>query len=79
MNVGFPLQGFFVDNSGKFANVILDKLSSKLGLSVKFGSSYSPWSNGFNERNHASADIKIKKLMDDKKIPLFDSLVKAAI
>ena len=46
MCVGFPSQGFFADNGGKFANIKLDKLPSKLGLTVRFGSSYSPWSNG---------------------------------
>merc|ERR1712002_220890 len=45
---------------------------------VKFGPSYSPWSNGLNERNHASADITIRKLMEDKRAPLTDALVKAA-
>ena len=30
-----------------------------------------------NERNHASADITIKKLMEEHKTPLTDSLVKA--
>ena len=35
--------------------------------------------NYINKRIYASAYIKIKKLMDDMKIPLFDSLVKAAI
>ena len=43
MNVGFPSKGFFVDNGGEFANIKLDELTSKLGLSVKFGPSYSPW------------------------------------
>ena len=60
INIGFPLQGFFADNGGEFANIKLDELTSKLGLTVKFGPSYSPWSNGINERNHASADITIK-------------------
>ena len=36
MNVGFPLQGFFADNGGEFANIKLDELTSKLGLKVKF-------------------------------------------
>ena len=46
MNVGFPSQGFFDYSGGKFANINLDELTSKLGLSVKFGPLYSPWSNG---------------------------------
>ena len=78
MNVGFPSQGFFANNGGKFANVKLDELMSKLGLRVKICLAYSPWSNGLNERNHASADLTIKKLVEEKKFPLSDSLIKAA-
>ena len=78
MNVGFPSHGFFADNGGEFAKIKLNELASKLGLTVKFGPSYSPWFNGINERNHASTDITIKKLMEEHKAPLTDSLVKAA-
>ena len=78
MNVGFLSKGFFADNIGELANIKLDELTSKLGLSISFGSEYSPWSNGLNERNHASADITIKKMMEENKTPLTDSLVKAA-
>ena len=35
-----------------------------------------PWSNGINERNHARADVTIKKLLEDKKVQLTDVLVK---
>ena len=41
-NVGYPSVGYFADNGGEFANIKLDKLTSKLGLSVKFGPSNSP-------------------------------------
>ena len=78
MSVGFPSHGFFADNGGEFSNIKLDELTSKLGLTVKFGPAYSPWSNGLNERNHASADLTIKKLLEEKKMALNDSLVKAA-
>ena len=78
MSVGFPSTGFYADNAGEFANMKLDVLTSKLGLTVKFVPSYSPWSNGINERNHASADITIKKVMEEKRVQLTDSLVKAA-
>ena len=56
----------------------MDELVSKLGISINYGPAYSPWSNGINERNHASCDITIKKLMEDKKIGLTDVLVKTA-
>ena len=78
LNVGFPSIGFFADNGGEFANTKLDELTITLGLTVKFGPSYSPWSNGLNERNHVSTDITIRKLMEDKRTPLTDALVKAA-
>ena len=78
MSVGFPSYRFFVDYGGEFSNIKLDELTSKLGLTVKFGLAYSPWSIGLNERNHALADLTIKKLLEEKKIALNDSLIKAA-
>ena len=67
MNLGFPSYGFFADNGGEFANLNLDELTTK------FGPAYSSWSNGLNERNLASANITIKKLMEEKKTALTDS------
>ena len=78
MNLGFPTHGFFANNGGEFAIVKLDELTCKLGLTVKFGPAFLPWSDGINKRNHASADITVKKLMEEKKVPLSDSLIKAA-
>ena len=78
MLLGFPSCGFFADNGKEFPTIKMDELTCKLGIIVKFGPAYSPWSNGLNERNHASADLTIKKLMEEKKVPLNDSLVKAA-
>ena len=78
MSLRFPLHGFFTDNGGEFYNIKLDELTRKLRLTVKFDPAYSPWSNGLNERNHASADLTIRKLMEEKRTPLSDSLVKAA-
>ena len=77
MNLGFLASGFFADIGREFANMKMDEFTSKLGIMVKFGPAYSPWSNGINERNHASADL-IKKIMEQKKSVLTDSLVKAA-
>ena len=73
----FSHQRFFADNCGEFANLKLDELMSKLGLTVKFGPAFSLCSNGINERNHTAANITIRKLMEDKKVPLSDSLFKA--
>ena len=57
----------------------LDELTSKQGISGKVGPTYSPWSNGINEQNHASADVTIKKMLDEKGVSLSYSTVKAAL
>ncbi len=75
---GIPTLGYYADNGREFKNVKMDKLVSKLGISISYGPAYSPWSNGINERNHAACDLTIKKLMEDKKIGLTDALVKTA-
>ena len=56
----------------------MDELIARLGITVRYGPAYSPWFNGINERNHARFDITIKKLMEEKKVMLNDTLVKAA-
>ena len=38
----------------------------------------SPWSNEIERKNHASGEIIIKKLMEDKKIELTDTMIKTA-
>ena len=48
MSFGFLNTCFFADNGGEFANLKLGELTSKLGLTVKFGPAFSPWSNGIN-------------------------------
>ena len=75
---GIPTIGYYADNGTEFRNVKMDELVSKLGISITYGPAHSPWSNGINERNHASCDITIKKLMEDRKIGLTDILVKTA-
>ena len=56
----------------------MDKFTARLGVTVRYGPAYSLWSNRINEHNHASCDIMIKKLMEDKRTQLNDSLVKSA-
>ena len=73
-----PSVGFYADNGGEFVNVKMDELIARLGVTVRYGPAYSLWSNDINEINHASCDITIKKLMEEKKVMLNDSLVKAA-
>ena len=62
---GFPSRGFWADNGGEFQNEMMEEFASKAGFSIKFGPSYSPWSNGMNERNHYSADQVVNKLMEE--------------
>ena len=75
---GIPGTGYYADNGTEFKNIKMDELVSKLGISISYGPAYSPWSNGINERNHASCDLKIKNLMEDKSVGLTDVLVKTA-
>ena len=57
----------------------MEEFVSKLGIKIEFSLSYSPWSNGLNERNHYSADIVVKKLMDeDNKMVLSEAVEMAA-
>ena len=56
----------------------MDELVSKLGITIRYGPAYSPWSNGTNERNHASCDIKIKKILEENKQKLTDVIIKTA-
>merc|ERR1712082_38466 len=75
---GIPGTGYYADNGTEFKNIKMDELVSKLGISICYGPAYSPWSNGINERNHASCDIKVNKLMEDNKTGLTDAVIKAA-
>ena len=78
MSLGFPSHRFFPDNGCEFSNMKLYELTSKLGLTVKFGLAYSPWSNGLNERNYALEDLTIRMLIEEKRTQLSHSLIKAA-
>ena len=65
-------------NGRKFLKIKNYVLISKLGITVKCGPAYLQWSNRFTERNHTSADITFKKVMEGKKGLLTDTAVKAA-
>ena len=64
-----PLSDFMqiMDNGGEFRNYKMEEFVSKLGIKIEFSPSFSPWSNGLNERNHYSVDRIVKKLMDENK------------
>ena len=76
---GFPSQGFWMDNGGEFKNAEFEEYASKANFNIRFGPTYSPWSNGLNERNHHSADITVNKMMEaDKKLSLQKAVKMAA-
>ena len=66
---GIPTIGYYTDNGRKFKNIKMDELVSKLGISIRFGSAYSLWSNGINDKNYANCDMTINKLMGGKGSP----------
>ena len=63
---------------GEFVNVKMDELMARLGVTARYGQAYNLWSNGINERNHASCDTIIKEADGGEKVQLNDLLVKAA-
>ena len=77
-NFGIPSTGYWCDNGTEFKNAEMSEFCSKNGLTIKFGPAYSPWANGINECNHASADKIIAKIMeDDKKVTLCEAVALA--
>ena len=66
---GAPDQ-FYSDNGGEFANTELRELGEQYGIVIKHTPAYSPWANGLNERNHATVDLMLEKMLEeDPKIP----------
>jgi len=79
MEIGFPTIGWWCDNGGEFRNATMEEFVNKLGLTINFTPSYSPWSNGVNERNHYSCDVIIKKIMEEsKKVTLQEAVSMAS-
>ena len=56
----------------------MDELVSKLGITIRYGPEYSPWSNETDDTNHASGDIKIRKILEENKQKLTDVIIKTA-
>merc|ERR1711867_336474 len=46
-------------------NYKMEEFVRKIGIKIEFSPSYSPWSNGLNERSHMCADRIVRKLMDE--------------
>ena len=78
-NYGYPSVRFWADNGKEFANLTLSELGAKAGFQIQYGPAYSPWCNGTNERNHASADVIVDKIREeDRKISLPKAVAMAA-
>ena len=56
---------FHMDNGGEFANDEMRELGNQFGINIKHTATYSPWANGLNERNHATIDIMMEKMLED--------------
>ena len=41
--------GFYADNGKEFVNMKMDEPTTRLGVTVKYSSAYSPWSNGITQ------------------------------
>ena len=77
--LGYPTQGFWSDNGGEFRNSTMIEFVEKCQLTLRFGPSHSPWSNGLNERNHGVCDVIIKKAMQtDRTLTLQEAVNIAA-
>ena len=56
---------FISDNGGEFANSEMRELGNQYGINIKHTAAYAPWANGINERNHATVDVMMNKMMED--------------
>merc|ERR1712080_190271 len=63
----------------EFQNETMIEFVEKCNLTLRFGPSYSPWSNGLNERNHATCDAIVNKALEsDKSLTLQEAVHLAA-
>ena len=60
---GYPSRGYWSDNGTEFANKEMRDLCSRMKITIGYTTPWSPYSNGLNEKNHASMDQTIKKIM----------------
>ena len=68
---GHPSRGFFTDNGGEFLNADVIDFAASLDITVRMTAASSPWMNGSCERNHATVDRILEKILeDDPKIGL---------
>ena len=62
----FPIFGnpdmFLMDNGGEFGNDTMRELGNLFGINIKHTAGFGRWSNGVNERNHATVDLMLTQI-----------------
>lgn len=65
IGVGYGvMEAIHSDIGGEMSNKEMLDVASNLGTQLTTTASYSPHQNGVNERNHATVDVMIKKMME---------------
>ena len=73
-----PPSSVHTDNGTEFVNKVFREMTEKLGIRHTTTGSFSPFSNGLNERNHHTVDLMMEKIMEeDEDISFEDALAKA--
>jgi len=76
---GLPEKYFFCDNGTEFVNEKMLNMAQAAGISIKKTPSYTPASNGMNERNHGIADLMVTKFcQENPKVSLQEAVDHAA-
>ena len=76
---GHPTRGFWCDNGGEFLNEDVLDYAAAMNVDIKMTSANSPWQNGIVERNHATADVIVEKIMhENPSINIQDAINEAA-
>ena len=63
---GHPSRGYFSDNGGEFLNDELIDFAAASDITIRMTAASSPWMNGSCERNHATVDRIIEKILEDE-------------
>ena len=67
------------DNGGEFINKAMRDMCEMFDIKHITTGSYSPWSNGGNERNHHTVDLMMEKIMHGNKDIKFEEALAQAV
>ena len=62
---GYPKRSFHANNGGEFVNDDVRAACRRNDIKLTLSPSFSPWSNGGNERRHAVVDETVTKILAD--------------